>query len=224
MIPVRGRPLLWYSLRTAAELGCTDVVVVTRPGAEMIRNYVAALVHPPPGLRRVEAVLLRRDTTGPVETLKRAFRNVGNSFAVVLGDDFTEASNVSDLRRDFKRTGAEAAELVVWEADADALRRACLVRVRPDGSILSITEKPRGVRQGLRGCGVYMFTRRWFNLALRDYSPAPSPKSMTDLVAASARLGSAIATRLRGVNVNVNTLADVERVWGLESDSHVLEL
>lgn len=214
MVPVRGRPLLWYALNSLSSLGADDAVVATRADTRILRAYVKSLDPADVSLNSLRVYSFTRPTHTPVETLRKALGRPPNGpFAVVLGDDFTVAQNLSDALPDFLAAHATVAEAVVVDHHPDALRRTCAVRLDGSDWIQEIHEKPRRPRSAVRGCGLYLFDGARFSNLLRRAAHLGKVASLTDLVSAAAVEGGALAFRLRGRNINVNTVNDLLDAW-----------
>lgn len=216
MVPVQGRPLLWHALRTLAAVGATDARVGIQERASLADAYLSQLSPRTVGLRSIEVVRFRRPTRGPTETLARTLgQPPAGTFAVVLGDDLTQATNLRRLLRVFEERQATVAQAVVEEHERTVLRRTCEIDVAPGGWIRTIHEKPSRPRWPLRGCGLYLFRGSAFGQLVRGAGGLASARSMSDLVAEGARQGRALALPLQGRNINVNTVGDVLEAWTL---------
>lgn len=216
MVPVRGRPLLYHALTTLSELGASEARVALGPGSELASRYLRTTSARSFGLRSVRTVELRRPTRSPVETLVRALpRSLPGTVAVALGDDLTAARGLDRWEPEFRRRRAAVAQAVVPERDRQAVHRTCEVEVDARGWIVRIREKPRTLRGGQRGCGLYLFRGETFPELLARAGGVRDARSLTDLVGAGVRVGGALAMPLEGSNINVNTVGDLLQAWTL---------
>lgn len=217
MVPVRGRPLLSFALGTLAKLGADDVRVAILSGSEPAERYLRSLAPREMGFRSVRVVQFRRPTRSPLETLARTLpaRAPGGTVAVVLGDDLTVSRGLPAWCGRFERSGASAAQAVVRERDRARIRGACEVRVDRTDRILEVHEKPLRPRWGLRGCGLYLFRGPELSRLLREALAARPSASLSDLIEMCARRRDALALRISGRNINVNTVGDLMTAWQL---------
>lgn len=218
LLPVKGKPLLWYSLLTAAQVGVSHATVVTSPTWSIVRRYVRELTVPSEGLESIRTVVLRRKTAGPVETLLRVLPRHTDDFCVVFGDDYTKGRNVGMLQKKVRQSDAMVAELVVREDSVRRMTQSCSVKLRRDGLITCIEEKPHRPKPGYRGCGVYYFRGSTFRSLVEEAVPKNHSLTMTDLVEVATRQHRAYGIVLDGLNVNVNTLGDFVTALTAEGD------
>lgn len=213
MVPVQGRPILWYALRALGQMGASEAIVATLASNDLVLDYLGSLDATTAGLRRLRVHTLLAPTRSPVETLLSSIHGGTRDLGVVAGDSMIEAHNLGNFVREFYRMGAEVGNLVVHEKDPAAIRRACEVRMGSDGRILEIREKPREPRWKLRGCATYLFRRSSLEGLVEEVLGRNRLPGLTDLVAAAARRGTALGFPLRGWEVNVNTVRDVVESW-----------
>ncbi|MDE1820206.1 MAG: NDP-sugar synthase [Euryarchaeota archaeon] len=214
MVPVQGHPLLWYALRSLAAMDASEVTVAALAPSETVVRYLRRLSPSELGISRLKVHLLRAPTTSPVATLREAVGGYSGEIGVALGDGFVIARNLSDFPRELHRRGAAVGQTVAWENDRRVLRRTCEVRLARDGRMLSIREKPSSPTPGYRGCGTYLFGEGELRSLYRDAIERGPVTSMTDLIGAGVRRKSAIGFRLKGWDINVNTVGDLISAWG----------
>jgi glucose-1-phosphate thymidylyltransferase len=212
MIPVAGRPLLFYSLQTLSKLGVRRAVVVTSGFSPLISKYLADTPPTKFGLATAQLRALRHATSGPLESLCQALPRHPPDFAVALGDDLTVSPGLPRLTEIFNSRNASVVQGVVVEKDTGALRRACRIEVDGVDRIRRIVEKPKHPLPGLRGIGIYLFRGCTFRGSMHQLTPRSSG-SLSGFVGSQARAGRAFAPRLEGFNVNVNTIDDVINAW-----------
>ncbi len=216
MVPVRGRPLLFYALRSLHDLGVTDARVALRTRSDLAAEYLRSLSPSTLGLRTVRRVSIDRPTRSPLETLAHALPSQWTGdLAVVLGDDLTVARGLETWRAQFERKEAWVAQGVVHEHDPAAIRRTCAVRVDGQGWIREIREKPKAPRAGLRGCGLYLWKGEQVFPMLREVRRHGPTGSLSDVVSVGVRQGKALALPIQGRNINVNTVGDLMDAWSL---------
>ena len=218
LLPVAGKPLIWYALSALASIGTTDVTIVVRQKAPLIHRYLAAADVAALGLGDVRVKTLTRPTRNPVESLLKAVSGIPRDLAVTEGDSFTYANDLAAMRQLFKRLRPRVLSLAVEDPDPDSIRRACEVVPGPRHLVAAIHEKPRRPRSRLRGCGLYLFRGSAFRSLVREARTRAPIQCLPDLVATATRDGTAAYFQTRGRNINVNTLADLKAAWAVVED------
>jgi len=213
LIPVAGRPLVWYCLKSLARLGSSEVIVAGRADGGILRRYLDSLDPRSVGLKRVVLHEFVVPTKSPISTLDQAIASNDEPVAVALGDDFTVSPDLETFRNQFVRSSMDVAQAVVVDRDPAAIRRACELSVNTSRQIVSIREKPRVATSRLRGCGLYLFKPGAYRAIRRSMRRDFGRLSMSDIVAVAVESGRAMGYRIRGVNVNMNTIDDVLRAW-----------
>ncbi len=191
--PINGTPVIVNAAKTAELIGATSLCVtvnsITRTSIEVAlatAGYTTTYVEQLSTLGLCGALLEFSWLTEP--------------FIVVLGDTYTQTDDLHKLYDMHMSKGGIVTTAYVEDLDTTSVRRACTLRVREDGSIISIIEKPV-VSTGLRGCGLYICEPAIFKHMSQDIA-------FTDVIHNAAKRTEAYAVRLAGVCNNVNTITD----------------
>jgi len=152
LLPIAGRPVLFYVLDMVREAGITDIgVVVSREWGEQVRQTIGdgaewharftyIVQDRPAGL--AEAVLRGRDFLGD------------DDFVMILGDNVYQ-QGIGGVVAAFREHGADAAILLKVVADPSI----CGIAVLDDtGRVTGLQEKPAHPVGNLAIVGVYVFS------------------------------------------------------------------
>jgi NDP-sugar pyrophosphorylase family protein len=215
LLPVAGKPLIWYALSALSSVGVTRVTIVVRQKAQLVRGYLEEANVEELDLGEIRVRSLDRPTRNPVETLLRVVPVNPPNLAVTEGDSFTHASDLTGMRELFDRLEPRVLQLTVEDMEKESIRRACEVVPDLGHLIRAIHEKPRNPRSHLRGCGLYLFQGHTFHSLVRKTKSRTNLVCLPDLVATAVLDKSAAFFETRGRNINVNTLADLKEAWSV---------
>jgi len=100
---------------------------------------------------------------------------VDGPFLLFLGDIFFVPKNLDQMIDSFRKRNATAILAVKNEPRKDMVRRNFAVTLGDDTRVVKVIEKPRYVKDNLKGCGIYLFDlpifdaiRRTPRTAMRD--------------------------------------------------------
>ncbi len=143
MMPVAGRPLLDFVLHELAEGGVREVVFVLAPDEAAIRDRYARVA--PPSRLGVRFAM-QREPRGTADALLAARSEVGDAdFLMLNADNLYPAESV----RAMVTLGGPG--LVAYEAEGlvamaniplERVKQFALLDLAPDGTLLTIVEKP----------------------------------------------------------------------------------
>jgi len=207
LLPVLNKPILEYVIANMKRMGVQDVYVIVGFKKELIQEYfgngmdfgvnISYVLQPNP-LGIAHAV-----------ELTRAF--IDEPFVVILGDDLTIAKSLSNMIEDFWTNDAKVVEGVVYEKDAERLKMTCCVELNDRGKVLNIAEKPRVPMTNVRGCGIYIFDPVVYDYIKKTSIQSPrNEKEITNTIKLMAEAGLAYGSFINGVNINVNTMTDLQ--------------
>jgi glucose-1-phosphate thymidylyltransferase len=193
LLDVFDEPVVYYPIRTLAEAGITDVVLVTI--SEEIGQFRNLL-----GTGSELGVSLDYATQegagGIAEALLKAEPLVGDEeVVVILGDNIFQESlrpYVEDYQRQDK-----GAKILLKQVSLDDALRFGVAEVR-DGKIIGIEEKPANPKSGLIVTGCYMYDDRVFDFIQTLTPSARGELEVTDLNNLYVEEGSMTYDVLRG--------------------------
>jgi dTDP-glucose pyrophosphorylase len=163
ILPIGGHPLISFQLRTLAELGIGEVVVVIgHLGYEIVRTL---------GDGSRWGVKIRYieqgETLGIAHAVGQLEKAVDRPFMLFLGDIFFETDDLQQMVDLFRREKADCVLAVKEEPDPAAIRRNFVVMTDQADRVTRVIEKPRHPRTDLKGCGLYLFDQAFFDAIRR---------------------------------------------------------
>jgi bifunctional UDP-N-acetylglucosamine pyrophosphorylase/glucosamine-1-phosphate N-acetyltransferase len=179
LLPIRGRPILDWSLG-ALPRAVDRVIVVINYLGEQIESYLETQSHVPNW-----EVVRQEQPRGTGDALRSCRDRLGGgSFLVLNGDDLYGAADLAELAR-------HPAGLLVHAVDEP--RRFGIVFLRTDGTLQRLVEKPDLDGTHLANTGAYVFPPDVFQTELSV--SARGEFEITDYVSALARQGSVQVVR-----------------------------
>lgn len=156
LLPVYDKPMIFYPIQTLVSAGITDILIVT--GGPHVGHFLGVLKNGKElGIRHLEYAYQEKEG-GIADALALAedFAD-GDSIAVILGDNTTDA-NIGSAVRNFKE-GA----LVFLKQVQDPERFGVAEFDSTDRSrIFSIEEKPQYPKSNYAVTGLYLYDHRVF--------------------------------------------------------------
>lgn len=167
LLDVFDEPMVFYPIRTMAQAGITDLVLVTGAEIDQFRNLLgdgSAL-----GVRLRYAQ--QEGEGGIADALGRAEGLISSEkFAVILGDNVFQ-ENLTPYVEAFKRQMKGARLLLKPISPEDAMRFGVAICNEEGTQIREIVEKPKEPISDLAVTGFYMFDRRVFDV-IRTLQPS----------------------------------------------------
>jgi UDP-N-acetylglucosamine diphosphorylase / glucose-1-phosphate thymidylyltransferase / UDP-N-acetylgalactosamine diphosphorylase / glucosamine-1-phosphate N-acetyltransferase / galactosamine-1-phosphate N-acetyltransferase len=206
LLPILNKPILEYVIENMQRMGVEDVYMIVGFKKEIIQEYFGNGEDFSLHITYIEQNPLR----GIAHAISLAKNFVSEPFSVILGDDLTITSSLSNLVETFWEKNAWVVEGAVPENNVEAIKRACCIALGNAGKIKEIIEKPLIPKSNLRGVGVYLFDPKVFDFI--EITPASSKrneKEITDTIGLIAKKGRAYAALINGMNINVNTSSDL---------------
>lgn len=182
LVPLAGKPLLEWQIETARAAGIADIIVIGGYRADQLAKYPVTVVPNP-----------RFETTNMVRSLFCARDHFGDGFVMSYGDI---VYSHSVLRRVLD--GNEAIGVTVdqgwrayWEERSeDPLKDAETLRIRADGSLAEIGQRPKSMDEvqaqyiglvAFRAGGIEAITRTYDALENSRGNPFGGPRSLDQL-------------------------------------------
>lgn len=176
MLDVFDEPMVYYPIRSLAETGVTDIVLVTiTESLQQFRNLLGS------GSELGVSIeyACQEGAGGIADALFQAAPLVGaDDVMVVLGDNIFQ-DNLLTYAESFKQQG-KGAKILLKQVSLDDARRFGVVEIR-DGKIIGIEEKPASPKSGLIVTGCYMYDDRVFDLITTLRPSGRGELEVTDL-------------------------------------------
>jgi UDP-N-acetylglucosamine diphosphorylase / glucose-1-phosphate thymidylyltransferase / UDP-N-acetylgalactosamine diphosphorylase / glucosamine-1-phosphate N-acetyltransferase / galactosamine-1-phosphate N-acetyltransferase len=215
LIPMRGKPLIEYSLDAALSIREIDEIVVTVGyQAESIVNRYGIDYHGKRVSYRIQV-----DRKGLVHAIESARPNLrGDDFFLFLGDEVVINGRYTEMMATFRAERLMALCGVVRTRDADQIRKTYGVIEGEGRRIFRLIEKPEKAINDVQGTGNCLFRS-----AILDYIDAVpinqrrNEKELPDLIQCAIDAGEIVRSfDLCDFYINVNTpdeMRCVEANW-----------
>lgn len=213
MYPVADKPIIHRVVDNARLLGVEEFVVITHFKESIIRDYFKEVLIPDLDIR---VRFVHQDKlSGLADAIALASPFIHEPFAVILGDDFTLATDFDNLLESLQsHPEAVVVEGIVAEPDRRRMTSTCCVARDRVGRIRRIAEKPSKPFSAYRGTGFYLFRPEVFT-AIRNtpVTPIRHEREITETIRLLAGKGRAYAEFIRGINMNINSFDDLLTAW-----------
>ena len=206
LLPILNKPILEYVIENMKKMGVEEVYLVVGFKKEIIQEYFG---HGEDIGVRIEYVE-QPNPQGIAQAVKLTQDYIKEPFVVILGDDLTITKSFNNLTEDFWTKNALVVEGLVLEDKTEILKQSCSVVLDKNRKILDIVEKPDVPKSNIRGCGVYIFDPIVYDYIERTpILPPRHEKEITNTIRLMATEGPVYGSFINGVNINVNTMADL---------------
>jgi dTDP-glucose pyrophosphorylase len=213
MYPVADKPIIHRVVENARLLGAREFIIITHFMEDIVRDYFRSVLIPQ---FKIEVTFVHQNAlTGLADAIALGQPYLDEPFAVILGDDYTVATDFDNLSASLDRhRHAVVVEGIVSEKDPAKLRHACCVTRHPSGRISRIVEKPKRPFGPIRGTGIYLFRPEIF-AAIREtpVTAVRHEREITETIRLLAGEGRAYAEFIRGTNLNINSFDDLLLAW-----------
>jgi len=209
MLPILNKPILEYVIENMKNIGVETIYLIVGQKKEVIQEYFQNGKDWNVNIKYIE----QKELKGIAHTISLTRHFIDEPFVVILGDDLTVTKSLNNLFETFWKNRAWVVEGVVAENDVETLKKTCCVVLKEDSlKIKRIIEKPVKPISNLRGTGVYLFDPIIFEFINRTpISPKRNEIEITDTIGLMAKKERAYGVLINGVNININTLADLIR-------------
>jgi glucose-1-phosphate thymidylyltransferase len=150
MLSIAGKPILSYVVKSLAQNGIRNIVLVVGYGKEQVFDYMGSGEQFGVNITYVT----QERQLGTAHALVQAKTVTENEFLVLPGDNLTEANTIAEFV-------AIRPEAVLVKKVDNALRYG--VATIESGMVKGIVEKPREAKSNIINTGIYAFTKEIFN-------------------------------------------------------------
>lgn len=209
LVPLGQKPMLYHVIKNLEIMGIDTIYLLVNYKSNLIKQYVATEKE----FNKLKFRFIKSEQNlGLADVILKTEKYIKKPFVVILGDDFTQSTNLKELTTSPFPCDAIVVEAIVKENNPGVLSQTCEVYINGKGQITKAVEKPKKPKSNLRGCGIYLFTPQIYDYIRKtQYSPASKKKEITDTINLIAKDRKAYAWHLKGVNINVNTQTDLEK-------------
>lgn len=171
VLPVGNKALVQHQVEIMRSVGITDVVVLVGHKGYEISKVLGDGSALGVRIRYVEQTAM----LGIAHAVGRLEPHIHNPFLLFLGDIFFVPGDIKEMFTLLEQQDGGAVLATKNEVDPLAIRKNYALMLREDGFVSRVIEKPRYVRNRLKGVGLYLFDlsifdaiRRTPRTAMRD--------------------------------------------------------
>lgn len=163
IVPICNKPLLAYQLEYMQSLGISEIIIVIGHLGHRIQEIMGDGSAWGVTLKYVE----QQERLGLAHAVGQLGPHINRPFLLMLGDIFFEMENLGAMAAAFEESDTAAVLAVKQEPDVEAIKRNFAVLLNDDGLVRRVIEKPRNVPNKMKGCGIYLFDDRIFEVIRR---------------------------------------------------------
>jgi len=203
LFPLYDRPIIHYVVNQMELLGIEDIYIIVNVYKEKIMEYFKFIKM---DLRAKIHFIEQKELNGTANSILLAEKYTGKEpFIVIYGDDCTVTKSLQPMVDLFFEKRAVVVEGIVKEEDRKILQSTCSVKLKKDGQMIEILEKPEKPPYLFRGCGVYIFAPEIYEFINKTpVHPVRNEKEITYTINSIAKEGKAYGYIFDGENVNIN--------------------
>ncbi|EKD49331.1 MAG: hypothetical protein ACD_63C00180G0012 [uncultured bacterium] len=165
LIPIANRPMLFFVIDDLVEAGIKDIGIIIGPNKDQIKKAVGK-----GGKWKAKITYIEQNSPlGLAHCVKIAKKFLGNSdFVMYLGDNLLKGG-IKDFVKKFKKSKKAQASIMLTEVKDP--QRFGVAKLKKDGSVERLIEKPKIPPSNLALVGIYAF-REKIHEAVRKIRPS----------------------------------------------------
>ncbi len=171
-LPICNQPLMAYQIAIMKQSGIRKIYIVIGHLGYEISRTIGDGKDFDVEIHYVE----QSDTLGIAHAVGQLEPYINSPFLLFLGDIYFHGNGIRQVMEDYRRSPDGSLIFVKEEDDPEAIKKNFAVIYDPEtGRIQRVIEKPRHVKNRMKGCGIYLFDlpifdaiRRTPRTALRD--------------------------------------------------------
>lgn len=205
---IHGLPLISFSLENLIKLNAEKVCIVVGKEGDLIRRAIGDSYK---GLRVCYA--LQSEQRGLVHAFMQALSAMETDESVVLqlADEIFTGLKAEAILRSIHTERTDFFCGITYENDPERIKRNYGLEINADGTINSCTEKPRTVKNNMKGTGFCYFGKKAVSLLKRDYDiESNRPRDLCDYVNYLIRENQrGFALHIAEKEFNINAAEDI---------------
>lgn len=203
LFPLYDRPIIHYVVNQMESAGIEDIYVIVNVFKEKVKSYFDLIKM---DLKANIHFVDQTSLSGTAEAILLTQKYIKNNpFMTIYGDDCTVTKSLDLMIEQFLAKTPVVMEGIVREYNKKILSQTCSVKLKADGKMYEIIEKPENPPYMMRGCGVYIFSPEIFEYIKRTpIHPIRNEREITYTINAVAKAGKAYGHVFEGHNVNIN--------------------
>jgi dTDP-glucose pyrophosphorylase len=163
LLPICNKPIVQYQLEYMRDAGIREVFLVVGH----LKDAFEAAFGTGESLGLELRFLQQESQLGIAHAVYMLEKHLKTPFLLFLGDIFIVPKNLDGMVNLFFDMKAGSVLAVKKEKDPEAIRRNFSVILNENGQVRRVIEKPRYVRNDLKGCGIYLFDLPFFDAIRR---------------------------------------------------------
>jgi glucose-1-phosphate thymidylyltransferase len=190
LVPVAGKPILWYVLNHIAEAKIKNTGVIISPETgQNVKNYIQDGAQW--GLKT--RFIVQKKPAGLAHAVLTARNFLGNDdFVMYLGDNLLSEGVKNAIER-FKKKKSEA---LIFLKRVDDPKRFGVARLDSEGKVVELIEKPENPPSNFALVGVYIFTNKIFDAIARIKPSKRGELEITDAIQELINMGYAVDSQI----------------------------
>ncbi len=193
LLPVYNQPMIYYPLRTLANAGLEDILIISGTGHA---GHFLNLLGSGRDLNVDLSFDVQEESGGIAQALGLAEKFVGNDLVtVILGDNIFE-DDITPYIHDFEKQKNGARIFLKKVSREEAKRFGCATV--SDGKVNYVEEKPENPRSNLAMTGLYMFDSHVFDI-IKNLKPSTRGElEITDAIRKYVESGNCSYNMIKG--------------------------
>ena len=164
ILPICNQPLMAYQIKIMQEVGIQQVFIVVGHLGYEISRLMGDGAHLGVSIHYVE----QTEMLGIAHAVGQLEPYLKTPFMLFLGDIFFRSRGMAEAVAAFRSLESGTYLIVKDEPDPEAIKRNYAVILDQDtGLVRRVIEKPRYIRNRLKGCGIYLFDQHIFDAVRR---------------------------------------------------------
>lgn len=202
LFPVYDRPIIHFVVDQMQNIGIEDIYIIVNVFQDRVRGYLDLIKM---DLKARIHFIEQKELGGTGGAILLTEEFIHEPFMVIYGDDCTITHSLESMAESYFKTNPIVMEAVIKEKDKKILSQTCSVKLKPNGRMLEIIEKPENPPYMMRGCGVYIFSPDIYeHIRQTPVHPIRNEREITYTINNLAKLGKAYGYQIDGYNININ--------------------
>ncbi len=171
LLPICNKSIIQHQIESMKAIGISEfLIVVGHLGRHIMDEFGNGAA-----MNIRIRYIIQEKLLGIAHAVYQLEEEVDGPILLFLGDIFFVPRHLDQMLKLFEQHHASGVLAVKQELHPEYVRRNFAVTLHPDGRIIRVVEKPRYVKDNLKGCGIYLFDlpifdaiRRTPRTAMRD--------------------------------------------------------
>ena len=196
LIPINGKPFLWYVINNLHQAGITDICLIVSYMKEKIAKFLKDY--------NIKVTLIEQPEpkgTGQAVKLAQPFTK-GEDFIVLGGDNLWSANDIKEI--------ASRKQAISGLKVSNPEKYGVLVA--KDDKLAQIHEKPKEFVGDLINTGLYKFTPRIYDMLVQIRLSPRGEYELTDALNVLAQQGNIEVIAIKDYWLDLGTIEDIKKI------------